>query len=114
MKPAITPQMEDPEWVVGLIECTPPEFRGPPRDLQPPGLSQSWPKASGAWLHPVQLPPDQPQAPSVRGGTKQMQPQLGLHGIPVKEVDGGRSPGRRQGVPGGLARQQQLGRELQA
>lgn len=101
---------------MGLIQCTPPEFRGLPRDLQPPGLSQELAPGLGGLgvTQPSSPLTPQPQAPSVRGGTKQMQPQLGLHGVPVEEVDGGRSPGRRQGVPGGLSRQQQLGRELQA
>lgn len=43
-----------------------------------------------------------------------MQPQLGLHGIHVEEVDHSSTPGRWRGVPGGLSRQQQLGHELQA
>lgn len=43
-----------------------------------------------------------------------MRPQLRLRAIDAEEVDGSRGPGRRGWVPGGLARQQQLGREPRA
>ena len=72
-------------------------------------LAKSWSKASGTCSHPVQLS----KPASVRGGTQRMQLQPRLRGINVEEVDCGSGPGRRQGVPGGLSRQQQLGRELQ-
>jgi hypothetical protein len=87
---------------------TTPEFRQQPGHLQLPSLAKLA-KASETWLIAGQL-----QTWSVCGVTEWMQPQLGLHRINVEEVDHCSGPGRWQGFPGGLSRQQQLGRELQA
>lgn len=56
MKPAITPRVEALVWVMGLIQCTPPEFRGPPRDLQPPALSQELAQGLGGLAAPSPAP----------------------------------------------------------